>query len=497
MELRNHTFRTDNDGNTKKYALQIRDIAAQLFEKLDGTPLFRITGGALIGIDQNKVIWEINDTVKLFSFLRSLDFKVVWNSKCEGAATQADLYNLFYSTLPQYSQIATMPHYPPRKDIYYHMDPAEPDRSKFYELISMFNPATEADYHLIVAAFLTPFWGGAPGQRPTIVIESDGKDDGRGVGKTSLMDTIGYLAGGAVDCQITDDINIIKARLLDGHQNRVVRFDNVKSSKFSRAGIEGLITGQEISGKRMYIGEAKVPNYFTYIFSMNDANMSSDMAQRSMRIKLSRSEYNPTWVARRDELLDSHGQGIRAAIIEHFKQTPCHSETPIRFSVWQHEVLCKVDPKDIAAAVMKQRQDDVNSDAMEAEYFFDHVRSKIESLKQKHHENGDVVDCELEKYNYLIKRSAMLEMLKKYKGGVSRMADITGAAEIRRMKLFQEHRTKAGWHWLWVPQNTKFIPHAWVLGDSSDYYRAPLECQKLKQPRQNVIDIADYVTPPL
>ena len=64
------------------------------------------------------------------------------------------------------------------------------------QFISLWNPATDYDRDLIKAALSTPFWGGKAGRRPAIIIEADGEDDGRGVGKTELADSLHTLAGG-------------------------------------------------------------------------------------------------------------------------------------------------------------------------------------------------------------------------------------------------------------------------------------------------------------
>ena len=88
--------------------------------------------------------------------------------------------------------------------------------------------------------FLTPFWGGGPGDRPAFVIggpENDGPRAGRGVGKTTLVELVGELAGGYLDCEIDEKAGDIKTRLLsaDARGYRVALLDNVKSLHFSSA----------------------------------------------------------------------------------------------------------------------------------------------------------------------------------------------------------------------------------------------------------------------
>jgi len=135
----------------------------------------------------------------------------------------------------------------------------------------MWVAATPVDAALIKAAFCTPFWGGPPGRRPGFFIENDGKDRGQGVGKSTLLHKIAELSGGSIDSKITEEIGALKKRILTAGSERVIAFDNIKA-KIASADIEGLITSPWISGHRMFSGEGKVPNNFTYIFTANDAS---------------------------------------------------------------------------------------------------------------------------------------------------------------------------------------------------------------------------------
>jgi hypothetical protein len=76
---------------------------------------------------------------------------------------------------------------------------------------------------------------------------------------------------------------------------RIALLDNVKTTRFSWAELEALITREVISGKRMYVGDASRPNLITWLITLNGASLSTDMAQRVVEIRLADPEYRETW----------------------------------------------------------------------------------------------------------------------------------------------------------------------------------------------------------
>jgi hypothetical protein len=75
-------------------------------------------------------------------------------------------------------------------------------------------------------------------------------DDGRGVGKSKVPETVGYLCGGYIDVRANEDIERLKTRMLTptARTKRLAILDNVKSMRLSWAELESLITSPIISG---------------------------------------------------------------------------------------------------------------------------------------------------------------------------------------------------------------------------------------------------------
>ena len=55
------------------------------------------------------------------------------------------------------------------------------------------------------------------------------------------------------------------------------------------------MTSPVISGHKLYAAEDQRPNHLTWVFTVNGATVSEDIAGRVVVIKLSRPEYDPQW----------------------------------------------------------------------------------------------------------------------------------------------------------------------------------------------------------
>ena len=69
---------------------------------------------------------------------------------------------------------------------------------------------------------MTAFWGGLPGCRPVFVVTSD---DGRGVGKSKVPETVGYFCNGYIDVSAGEEIEQLKTRMLTLRANQANRTD--------------------------------------------------------------------------------------------------------------------------------------------------------------------------------------------------------------------------------------------------------------------------------
>ncbi len=108
------------------------------------------------------------------------------------------------------------------------------------------------------------------------------------MGKSKLIEMLGRLVDGTFSVSQNESAADIKKRLLtpDAASKRIVAIDNVKTNRLSWAELESMITSPEVSGHRMYSGEATRPNTLLWTLTLNGPAMSRDMAQRSVIMTL-------------------------------------------------------------------------------------------------------------------------------------------------------------------------------------------------------------------
>jgi hypothetical protein len=293
--------------------------------------------------------------------------------------TQDQFFEYMRRHAPECDAIENNPHWPPMRGVCYMHPPLPRPSGKLDGLVSYFSPATERDRDLIVALILTAFWGGAPGRRPAFLItgESGDLEMGRGIGKTTLIDVIsGGLAGGSVDVSPGDEIDTVKTRVLSdlARQIRFVRLDNVKSLRFSWADLESLITAPEVSGRMLYRGEGRRPNTLIWTITLNGGNLSKDMAQRVITIKLKRPTCNVDWLDGVQDFARDHRWEIIADAIDLLSREPRKVVAKTRWGDWERSVLahCTTD-LEACQRVILDRQGEVDSDDEERdlvrEYF--------------------------------------------------------------------------------------------------------------------------------
>ena len=301
----------------------------------------------------------------------------------EDKVTQAQFFSYLQQTVENYDAVEAYPHHPRGPRTYYmHPEPQGGDGKALAELAGRFRPATPVDHDLIISMLLTLLWGGEPGQRPAFLLTAKEGDaqGGRGVGKSKLVQLLARLVGGHVDVLPTEPIKDVTTRLLspEGMAKRVVLADNVKTLRFSDAGLEGLITSDTISGHRMYTGEGCRPNTLTYCITLNGASLSRDMAQRCIPVHLRRPPHDGTWERDTITLIDAKRWDIIGDILA-VLQTPApplarHS----RWGTWETEVLAHVGDPSEFARVIGERQGDVDEDAAEADVVREAFRSELE-----------------------------------------------------------------------------------------------------------------------
>lgn len=302
----------DGDGGKPvAVGMDIGAIAAQLLEKSGGWPkrvgsdLFcRAADGSPLWFDGNKA------ATQLFAWIDG-QWKVNWKTGAD-MVSQERFYAYLQMHAEAFQHVEVVPHWPPLPGFCYLCpELPETDGSHLESLLDRFAPATSLDRQLMLAMVLTMLWGGRPRARPAWAIigpKKDDQDNGRGVGKSILVEMLSTLVGGVMSFSTHDTIQDIKTRLLspEARYLRVALLDNVKTHRFSWDDLEALITSPIISGRKLYKGEGRRPNTLIWALTMNGGKMSKDMAKRMMIIRVKRPTYGKDWEDETQQFIETH-----------------------------------------------------------------------------------------------------------------------------------------------------------------------------------------------
>jgi hypothetical protein len=278
----------------------------------------------------------------LFGRLGVLNRSVIDWTTATGAMKQTEAFSELLMRLPKYRGIETAPHYPPMPDLFYnHPSLPDADHDALADLLDRFSPETDKDRALILAMFLTALWGGGEGQRPAFILTSP---DGRGSGKSTLGEMIAALLGQDYIASSTkQEMKELITRLLSpaGLMSRVVLFDN-ETGRVSSSELSGLITAQNVSGRRLYEGEGHRPNNLLWIITLNSPTLDSDLASRGVAVSLKRPDYAPDWRTEMLSMIDDKRWEIIAALIDLLSTKTETIDTATRWGSWENGVLAKV-----------------------------------------------------------------------------------------------------------------------------------------------------------
>jgi len=317
-------------------------------------------------------------TAGLFGWLRRHN-TVDWHSGGEYVC-QSEVFAELERTAIPYEGIELIPHEPPINSIYYRcVSPTPGDGSHLQKLLDRFRPATTIDRDLIQAAFMTALWGGSPGCRPAFVITSD---DGRGVGKSTVAEVVGYLCGGHIDVSAGEDVEKLKTRLLtpSARTKRIALLDNVKTQRLSWAELEAMITASIISGRQLYVGEGQRPNLMTWFITLNGVSMATDMAQRSVIIKVVRGKNDGNWREHTRKFIDRHRAKIIGDIIATLRAEPRPLAEFTRWGTWEQHVLRRLPQPAEAQQLILERQAEANCELDEAEIIEEFFAKQLAQL---------------------------------------------------------------------------------------------------------------------
>ena len=368
----------DADGEKKKSQrpMPMQELIASVNAATDKWP--RRVGPSLFVHDSGGVAW-LDNANAMFGWLGTAAGNVRW-SMAIGCVAKGELFAELKRTARDYRAVELHPREPALQNVYCTYPTPQPGDGKVLrELLDCFCPATPIDRDLIQAAFMTAMWGGDGGSRPAFVFTSD---QGRGKGKSTVAQMIGQLYGGTIDFSTKDDIGEIKTRLLSPEAlvKRIALLDNIKSLRFSWAELEGLITSDEINGKRMYIGDASRPNTLTWFLTLNGASLSTDMAQRCVIVKVANPKRSATWEEDTKRLISEHSDELIADLIGCLRAPQYELAHYSRWASWEQGVLSRLPEPAEAQRVILERQADCDAEAEDNSIIEDHFGQQLERL---------------------------------------------------------------------------------------------------------------------
>jgi len=362
----------------EREALPMADVLASIDQVTCGWP--RRVGTSLFVDDPTHGLHQLGKIDEMFGWLQSKAI-VTWH-RLTGCCSRGEVFHELQRTAKAYRAIEAFPHFPPFPDHYYAHEEVTPGTGEhLQQLLDKFCPETQIDRDLILALFATAAWGGDGGTRPAFVVVGSG----RGIGKTTLIESVGFTFGGMFAISKDDKAADIDKRLLTPRAatKRVVGFDNVKAVRLSWAELEARITAREISGHQMYAGEQTRPNTLVWCVTLNGPSLSKDMSQRSVIIKLKKPSHSGDWEDELFSFIETHRWQIIADLAAFFRERPEPLTKHTRWGKWERDVLARLPEPAEAQRVIAERQGEVDADDEESADIEDHFRQKLQWLGYK------------------------------------------------------------------------------------------------------------------
>lgn len=339
------------------YARPVVDIASEIYDANDDWP--RVVGGQIF-VEQTRAsriggytTRLLKDHDDLFTWLHERTL-VRWASprgtatdkltgRARSCVTRPEMHRHIRETRTlRYTLVAEIPHHPPIEGVHYlPCDLPPPTGERLKEFIDHLNPETENDRLLMLAALLTTIWGGPPGARPMFCFTAATK---QGSGKTATAYAIADVVGGvfAMDPRSKWADNAKSMMSSDQWGARVILWDNVKG-RFGGESIEAAITSPTINGWKSYVGSISRLNDATHFVTLNDPELSSDLALRSVEIRVGRPKHGVRFISWARAFVAEHRLQIIADCIAMLQgEQQCEVATNDRFGEWQHAVLSRI-----------------------------------------------------------------------------------------------------------------------------------------------------------
>lgn len=371
-QLRNYRIETSGTGEQKEVGRPLGEITAEIIAKAGNWPK-QCNGVLFVEVAKNDdpTIEFLKDSDHLFTWLASV-YEVTsgngipgvdWGRGSDRPTEKKVQYSLLRST-EQFDSVEQFPHTPHLPNVWYsHRNLPKSTGTALESFLTYFNPSTTQDSLLIESAILTLFWGGTAGQRPGFLIDTENKKDGRGYGKTTLVEKITELVGGHIAIDPTSDDISVMMNSEGVATKRAVLIDNLKASHFSNGNIESFITSKTIAGRKLFAGYGSRPNHMTWFFTINGADLSKDMSQRLIPIHLKKPIYEGDWLRRIDEFIEDNRWAIIADIIAKLNGPSNPMTSPnSRHGAWESAVLSKLPDPDALAALIAERRIETDGD---------------------------------------------------------------------------------------------------------------------------------------
>lgn len=357
--------------------MPIAQIIAEAKEKTGDWP--RKAGGTLFH-DQGGTVRYITQSSELFSLWGALTGRPPFIQRTTGFHGKDEIFAEFRASATTYDSVEQLPHFPEVPNTYYLVKPPDlGDGTALARVLDGLNPATPEDAVLLRSAFVTPAWGGPGGARPCFILTSDA---GRGAGKTTIAKLIAEIYGGSVSLSSNEDAGKLVERLLspEGRKRRIAILDNVKSARFSWAELEALITLSNVSGKELYVGESQRSNRITYLVTLNGPALATDLAQRSVIIKINPPKYSGDWEVNLLGFIRENRLVILGDIAAHLNDPEVTLPRYSRWGTWERNVLSRLAGAPDAQQVYLERQQIADVEVEGAELVHEHFFSKLAAV---------------------------------------------------------------------------------------------------------------------
>jgi hypothetical protein len=125
----------------------------------------------------------------------------------------------------------------------------------------------------------------------------------------------------------------------------------------------------------MYTGEGDRPNLLTWLITLNGANLSRDLAQRCVIIRIKRPIYSGDWEEQTRAYIDRNRPAILGDLLALLRSQRKPPAKYTRWGLWERDVLSRLPDPHEAQAVILERQAEADVDEEEAGIIEDAFRA--------------------------------------------------------------------------------------------------------------------------